>query len=213
MRGAGAIREYSEPATRRGSDAASGSASSATWYSSPRARPWRPAALVHSSTFWMRYLTPELPPFRTFQSNCKSKERNDSFVRMSWKPSVRTSAFREPSSTVQQFAGKGLPVISSQPPLVLPSNSNRQPCCRSVSVKRFGSPAHTTPTAISAKHVAHVSLVLMLSVSRTSPARLCAWPPGCPDGCRTCDRPDTHAPRPASDRPSLAFGLPSAPSP
>ena len=52
-----------------------------------------------------------------------------------------------------------------------------------------------------------------LSASRTSPARLCAAPPGSRRGCRTCGRPDTRARRRASDRPSPASGRPSAPSP
>jgi len=54
---------------------------------------------------------------------------------------------------------------------------------------------------------------LKLSVCRTSPGRLCARQPGCPDGCRTCGRRDTRAPRHAPDRPSPASGPPSAPSP
>src|SRR5579862_6248566 len=42
---------------------------------------------------------------------------------------------------VQQFVGKGLPVISCQPAVVRPSKSRRQPWRRSASVRRLGSAA------------------------------------------------------------------------
>jgi hypothetical protein len=37
---------------------------------------------------------------------------------MSWKPSLQTRVWRQPSSMFQQLEGKGLPVISSQPLVV-----------------------------------------------------------------------------------------------
>jgi len=54
------------------------------------------------------------------------------------KTASRTSAFRQPFSSAQQFEGNGLPVISSQPCVVNPSNSSVQPSRRSCSVNWFG---------------------------------------------------------------------------
>jgi hypothetical protein len=52
-----------------------------------------------------------------------------------------------------------------------------------------------------------------LNASQTSPSHPCETTGGYPRAYRTCARPDTHAPPPASDRPSPASGPPPAPIP
>ena len=58
-------------------------------------------------------------------------------------------------------------VISSQPALVLPSNSKRQPCRRSASVKRLGSLACAAGMAISRKTAAVALRVAMVQPNDT----------------------------------------------
>src|SRR5262249_60235743 len=50
----------------------------------------------------------------------------DSAVRMSWLPCGPGKAFRQPPSMAQHSVGKGRPVTSSQPAVVLPSKRDCQ---------------------------------------------------------------------------------------